>query len=63
MNMKEQKGLTNDVSLIGDKENEKIANDVLPVQQTETYSNPTQNVIDDAVLELNPDENSMDSRG
>lgn len=63
MKMKEQKGTTNDVSLLEDKGNEKIANDMLPVQQTETYSNPTQKVIDDAVLELNPDENSMDSRG
>lgn len=52
-----------EVPLLEQKGYEKIVNEIMPVQQTETYSNPTQEVVEEAVKELNPDKNSMNSRG
>lgn len=52
-----------EVSLLEQKGYEKIVNEIMPVQQAETYSNPTQEVVEEAVKELNPDKNSMNSRG
>lgn len=45
------------------KEYEKILNGRVPIQQAEIYRKPSENVIEDAVKELNPDRNSMESRG
>jgi hypothetical protein len=52
-----------DVHLLEQKGYEKITNEIVPVQQTETYRKPTQKVVKEAVKELNPDTNSLDSRG
>ena len=42
---------------------EKITNEIVPVQQAETYREPTKKVVKEAVKELNPDINSLGSRG
>ena len=42
---------------------ERIVNEIAPVQQTEAYRQPTQKVVKEAVKELNPDLNSLGSRG
>mgnify|MGYP007089137474 CR=1 FL=1 len=36
---------------------------IAPIQQTEAYRQPTQKVVKEAVKELNPDLNSLGSRG
>ena len=40
-----------------------MLNEIVPVQQTETYRNPTLRAVNEAVRELNPDTNSLGSRG
>lgn len=35
-----------------------MVNEIVPVQQAETYRKPTQKAVKDAVKELNPDTNS-----
>ena len=35
----------------------------MPVQQAEVYRKPTKKVVEEAVKELNPDTNSLGSRG
>lgn len=52
-----------DMPLLEQKGYEKMVNEIVPVQQAETYSNPTQEAVEEAVKELNPDKNSMNSRG
>ena len=36
---------------------------IMPVQQAEVYRKPTKKVVEEAVKELNPDTNSLGSRG
>lgn len=38
-------------------------NEIMPVQQAETYCSPSDAAVEEAVRELNPDCNSMNSRG
>lgn len=52
-----------EVSLLEQKGYERMVNEIVPVQQTETYSKPTEEDVEEAVKELNPDKNSMNSRG
>ena len=52
-----------DMPLLEQKGYERMQNEIVPVQQTETYRNPTQSVVKEAVRELNPDTNSLGSRG
>ena len=49
--------------LLEKKGYEKLVNPMIPVQQAEVYRKPTEGVIEEAVKELNPDRNSMESRG
>ena len=42
---------------------ERMVNEIVPVQQAEAYRKPTQKAVKDAVKELNPDTNSLGSRG
>lgn len=42
---------------------EKMANGIVPIQQSENYRKPTGKVVGEAVKELNPDWDSMESRG
>ena len=42
---------------------ERMVNEIVPVQQVETNRNPTNKEVKEAVRELNPDINSLDSRG
>ena len=44
-----------DMPLLEQKGYERMLNEIVPVQQTETYRNPTQRVVKEAVRELNPD--------
>lgn len=52
-----------EMPLLEQKGYERMLNEIVPVQQTETYRNPTQRVVKEAVGELNPDTNSLGSRG
>lgn len=52
-----------EVHLLEQKGYERMENEIMPVQQTEVYRNPTEKVVKEAVRELNPDINSLDSRG
>ncbi|EKJ92285.1 hypothetical protein QR305_02540 [Bacteroides finegoldii] len=52
-----------DMPLLEQKGYERMLNEIVPVQQTETYRNPTQRAVNEAVRELNPDTNSLGSRG
>lgn len=42
---------------------ERMVNESVPVQQVEAYHNPTKKEVKEAVRELNPDINSLGSRG
>ena len=42
---------------------ERMVNEIVPVQQVEAYRKPTQKAVKEAVKELNPDTNSLGSRG
>lgn len=64
MKAKKQKETSEkDIHLLEQKGHEKIMNEIVPVQQAETYQKPTKKVVKEAVKELNPDINSLDSRG
>lgn len=52
-----------EMPLLEQKGYEKLDNEIMPVQQAETYCNPTEQSVEEAVRELNPDKNSMNSRG
>lgn len=52
-----------EIPLLEQKGYEKLDNEIMPVQQAETYCNPTEQSVEEAVRELNPDKNSMNSRG
>ena len=52
-----------EMPLLEQKGYERMLNEIVPVQQIETYRNPTQRVVKEAVRELNPDTNSLGSRG
>ncbi|WP_077154226.1 hypothetical protein [Bacteroides bouchesdurhonensis] len=54
---------TKETPLLEQKGYERIVNEIAPVQQTEAYRQPTQKVVKEAVKELNPDLNSLGSRG
>ena len=58
-NLKEMK----ETPLLEQKGYERIVNEIVPVQQTEVYRKPTKKVVKEAVKELNPDLNSLGSRG
>lgn len=49
--------------LLEQKGHEPLDNEIMPVQQAETYCSPTDAAVEEAVRELNPDKNSMNSRG
>lgn len=42
---------------------ERMVNEIVPVQQVEACHNPTKKEVKEAVRELNPDINSLGSRG
>ena len=42
---------------------ERMVNEIVPVQQAEAYRKPTNKAVKEAVKELNPDTNSLGSRG
>ena len=52
-----------EVHLLEQKGYERMVNEIEPVQQVETNRNPTNKEVKEAVRELNPDINSLDSRG
>ena len=52
-----------EVHLLEQKGYERMVNEIVPVQQVETNRNPTNKEVKEAVRELNPDINSLDSRG
>ena len=52
-----------EVHLLEQKGYERMVNEIVPVQQVETNRNPTHKEVKEAVRELNPDINSLDSRG
>ena len=52
-----------EVHLLEQKGYERMENEIVPVQQVETNRNPTNKEVKEAVRELNPDINSLDSRG
>ena len=52
-----------EIHLLEQKGYERMVNEIVPVQQAETYRKPTQKAVKDAVKELNPDTNSLGSRG
>ena len=52
-----------EMPLLEQKGYERMLNEIVPGQQTETYRNSTQRVGTEAVRELNPDTNSLGSRG
>ena len=52
-----------EVHLLEQKGYERMVNEIVPVQQVETNRNPTNKEVEEAVRELNPDINSLDSRG
>lgn len=47
-----------EVHLLEQKGYERMVNEIVPVQQAETYRKPTQKAVKDAIKELNPDTNS-----
>lgn len=56
---------TNDkeMHLLEQKGYERMENEIVPVQQVDERLQPTEEVVEEAIEELNPDENSMNSRG
>ena len=52
-----------EMPLLEQKGYERIVNEIVPVQQTETYRKPTKKVVKEAVNELNPDADSLNCRG
>ncbi|GAA6255656.1 hypothetical protein F070042J6_15080 [Bacteroides sp. f07] len=52
-----------EVHLLEQKGYERMVNEIMPVQQAEVYRNPTKKVVKEAVKALNPDTNSLGSRG
>ena len=50
-----------ELHLLEQKGHEKMA--IVPIQQAEAYLNPTHQAVKEAVKMLNPDTNSMGSRG
>ena len=52
-----------EVHLLEQKGYERMVDEIVPVQQVETNRNPTNKEVKEAVRELNPDINSLDSRG
>ena len=52
-----------EVHLLEQKGYEKMVNEIVPVQQAEVYRKPTHKAVKEAVKELNPDTNSLGSRG
>lgn len=64
MKTKEQKETNEkEIHLLEQKGYEKMTNEIVPVQQAETYQKPTPKVVKEAVKELNPDIDSLGSRG
>ena len=51
-----------EVHLLEQKGYERM-NEIVPVQQAEAYRKPTNKAVKEAVKELNPDTNSLGSRG
>ena len=45
------------------KDMKKMVNEIVPVQTGEVYRKPTHKAVKEAVKELNPDTNSLGSRG
>ena len=52
-----------EVHLLEQKVYERMVNQIAPVQQAEAYRKPTNKAVKEAVKELNPDTNSLGSRG
>lgn len=63
MKTEKQKKRMKGSSFVRTKGYERMVNEIVPVQQAETYRKPTQKAVKDAVKELNPDTNSLGSRG
>ena len=51
------------LSRLEQKGYERMVNEIVPVQQAEAYRKPTNKAVKEAVKELNPDTNSLGSRG
>lgn len=62
-NKKQKETNEKEVHLLEQKGYERMVNEIVPVQQVETNRNPTNKEVKEAVRELNPDINSLDSRG
>lgn len=52
-----------EVHLLEQKGYERMVNEIVPMQQVETCHNPTKKEVKEAVRKLNPDINSLGSRG
>ena len=64
MKTKKEKTTTEkEVPLLERKSYGRMVNEIVPVQQAEAYRKPTKRFIKEAVRELNPDLESMESRG
>ena len=50
-------------ALVRAKGYERMVNEIVPVQQGEAYRKPSNKAVKEAVKELNPDANSLGSRG
>ena len=51
------------LSRLEQKGYERMVDEIVPVQQAEAYRKPTNKAVKEAVKELNPDTNSLGSRG
>ena len=60
---KENTSKRQETPLLEKKGYQKMTNEIIPVQQTGAYSKATSKKVKEAVKELNPDRNSMTSRG
>ena len=63
MKTRKQKETGEKVHLLEQKGYERMVNEIVPVQQAEAYRKPTNKAVKEAVKELNPDTNSLGSRG
>lgn len=60
---KQEETSEKEVHLLEQKGYERMVNEIVPVQQTEAYRKPSHKAVKEAVKELNPDTNSLGSRG
>ncbi len=60
---KQNEASEKEVHLLEQKGYERMVNEIVPVPQAEAYRKPSNKAVKEAVKELNPDTNSLGSRG